>query len=292
MTGFSSLETTVKGTHYVVELRSVNHRFIDVRFRLPATIQPFESVFSESLRKVFKRGSIEVSIRSKLVALDQKPTGGVRFLVDERAAQSLKEALAKLETALGTALPLNAQALSMVGKVLIAVEETSDRNELPPELASAFDSALAGLKKEREREGNETANSLLATAKELTSLLAEMRSLAPLQAGMVREKLTNKLREAKLGGLDPVRLEQEIALIAQKSDISEELQRLGAHLAEYEDVLKEKGPVGKKLDILTQELHRETNTISSKVDDLRLTKLAMASKACIEQLREQVQNVE
>ncbi len=292
MTGFFSSEATVQGTHYVVELRSVNHRFMDLRFRLPAALQAFESVFSEAIRRSFKRGSIEVSIRSKVVSLEQKSTGGVRFLVDQKAAQSLKDALTQLEATFGGPLPVSAEALGLLGKVLISVEESSERSELPPELASVFNAALVGLKKEREREGSETAKSLHETTHELSNLLTEIRALAPLQVAIAREKLSAKLKEAKLSGLDPVRLEQEVALIAQKSDISEEIQRLGAHLAEYAELLPKQEPLGKKLDILTQELHRETNTISAKTDDLRLTKLAMAAKACIEKLREQVQNVE
>jgi uncharacterized protein (TIGR00255 family) len=292
MTGFASREATVNGTHYVIELRSVNHRFIDLRFRLPAPLQPFENVFSEAVRQVFKRGSIEVSIRSKMVSLEQRTSGGVKFLVDEKAAKSLKEALKQLENTFGLPLPLSAQVLAVLGKVLIAVEENAERNELPPELSAVFHSALASLKSEREREGSETARSLQETTSELNAVVAEMRVLAPLQPGIAREKLAAKLQEAKLVGLDPIRLEQEVAIIAQKSDISEEIQRLGAHLSEYTELLQKKEPLGKRLDILTQELHRETNTISSKTDDLRLTRLAMAAKSCIEKLREQVQNVE
>jgi uncharacterized protein (TIGR00255 family) len=292
MTGFATSEKTIDGTHFTIEMRSVNHRFLDVRFRLPSSLQSFEAALSDSLRKRFSRGSIEVSVRAKLVQLENRTGGSLRFLVDEKAAKSLSEACALLHRDYEFPAALSHSLVASMGKVIIPVEEVAEHTAMPPGFQPLFDATLQHLADARTTEGKKTQSSILSTVHTLNQLTHQIKALAPLHPALIRDRLTKRLEEWKISPVDSQRLELEVALYAQKSDIAEEIQRLESHLKEYEALLSQTGPVGKKLDFLTQELHRETNTVASKADDLRLTRLALDAKAAIEKLREQVQNVE
>lgn len=293
MTGFGRSEQVIGAYQYSVEVRSVNHRYLDLRFRLPPALQAHESTFAEAVRACVQRGSIDVSIRQKIVAQEKAVEGGTRFVVDQRAAASYLEACQWLHQKYQLSAVPSLEAIQSTGKVILAVEDSLESAPLPPELRGLVDAALAALVGERRREGAQTQASLKQTVEALKALAGQWKTLADGHPEKIRERLTKKIQQWNLGGTaDPQRLELEIAFFADRADISEEIQRFEAHLEEFSKLLSLKVPVGRKLDFLTQELHRETNTVASKADDLSLSRLAVEAKTAIEKLREQVQNVE
>jgi uncharacterized protein (TIGR00255 family) len=293
MTGFGRSEGIIGSHQYTVEVRSVNHRYLDMRFRLPPALASFENTFAEMLRAKIARGSLDVSIRSRAVTSGKGVEGTTRFVVDNRAAQSLIEACATLHAQYKTPLLPSLELLHATGKVFLSVEDGQEAAPLAPELRELVNQALTTLVAERRREGAQTQTSLQATVASLKSLANQWTQSAAQHPAKIREKLTKKIQQWNLGGTaDPQRLELEVAFYADRSDIAEEIQRFEAHLEEFTKLLTASGPVGRKLDFLTQELHRETNTVASKADDLSLSRLAVEAKTAIEKLREQVQNVE
>ncbi len=293
MTGFGRSEGVIGPTQYTVEVRSVNHRYLDMRFRLPAALAAFENTFAEILRAKIARGSLDISIRSRAVTTDKGVEGNTRFVVDMRAATSLVDACHALHAKFKTAATPSLEFFQASGKVFVAVEESQESAPLPTELRDLVTQALDALVKARNREGAQTQTSLQSTVASLKTLSAQWTQAAAGHPEKIRERLTKKIQQWNLGGTaDPQRLELEVAFFADRSDISEEIQRFEAHLDEFSQLLSGNGPVGRKLDFLTQELHRETNTVASKADDLSLSRLAVEAKTAIEKLREQVQNVE
>lgn len=292
MTGFSRVEKIIGPQQFTVELKSVNHRFLDVRFRLPPMLQPHESVFQDRLRSKLARGSVEISIRAKLVG-NEIAGSGTRFLVDEQAARSFAEACNQLRIHFPDAPAVSLDALIATGKIVLPVEASTETPALPTELLKLVDQALDGLVAERCREGAATAKTLAGLTQTLRGLCAHWRTRAHHHPEAIRERLGRKVAEWNLGTpVDAARLEWEVAFFAQRSDISEEIQRFEAHLEEFSSLLQAQQPVGRKLDFLTQELHREVNTIASKADDLEISRSSVEAKTAIEKLREQVQNVE
>lgn len=293
MTGFGRAEQVVGSTQYTVELRSVNHRYLDIRFRLPPTLQMFESVFTECVRARLQRGSLDVSIRQRLAAPSGALESSTRFVVDEKAAQSFVAACKILHEKHGTPAIPSIETMQATGKIFLSLEETQEATTLPPAIRAVFEKAVDALVVERKREGEKTCETLVETTASLKALVDQARALSGAHPSKIREKLEKRIEQWALSGnLDAARLATEVAFYAERADIAEEIQRFEAHLEEFSKLLKQPQPVGRKLDFLTQELHRETNTIASKADDLGLSRLAVEAKTAIEKLREQVQNVE
>jgi uncharacterized protein (TIGR00255 family) len=293
MTGFARVEKTVEGTHYTIEIKSVNHRYLDLRFRLPSAWQVHESTFAEWVRSHLQRGSVDFSLRQKIAPEAKALEGTTRFIVDDRAAQSLSEALSQLNKAYKIPLPPSADLLLATGKVILAVEEAAETKPAVGFLQELCNDALRLLVQERKREGQQTRQTLEQITAGLRALFQEIRALAKGHPETIRQKLTKRVGQWNLSApIDATRLETEIAFFADRADIEEEIQRFEAHLEEFSKLLALSQPIGRKLDFLTQELHRETNTIASKAGDLGISRLAVEAKTAIEKLREQVQNVE
>jgi uncharacterized protein (TIGR00255 family) len=293
MTGFGRSEGVIGSSQFTVEVRSVNHRYLDLRFRLPAALAAFENTFAEFVRSKIQRGSLDISIRQRAVTSEKGVEGNTRFIVDTRAAASLVEACQALNAQFKTPAVPSLELLHATGKVFLAVEDSAEAAPLSPELRALVAHALTALVTERTREGAQTQATLAATVACLQTLAGQWKTAAAAHPEKIRERLEKKIAQWNLGGTaDPQRLELEVAFFADRADIAEEIQRFEAHLDEFSKLVAGKGPVGRKLDFLTQELHRETNTVASKADDLSLSRLAVEAKTSIEKLREQVQNVE
>lgn len=293
MTGFARSERAIGSALVSIEIKSVNHRYLDLRFRLPNAWQNFESALGEQVRAKIQRGSVDISIRQKLTGAPSPTDGATRFVVDEKAAASLIEACQTLHRKFHTPAIPSLEFLAATGKVFLAAEEGADSATLGPELRALFQEALEVLVKERGREGEQTRKTLALTLEQLKAMATQWLVLADGQPDRIRERLQKRIEQWKLEGtVDTQRLEAEVAFYADRADISEEIQRFSAHVEEFSKLLSGKLPVGRKLDFLTQELHREANTIASKADDLGISRLAVEAKTAIEKLREQVQNVE
>jgi uncharacterized protein (TIGR00255 family) len=285
MTGFGRGVAEHGGVRATVDLRSVNHRFLDLKLR--AQIAPsLEDQLATKIRASVERGSISVSIN---VA---RPPGAGGVRIDEAAAQRAHEALRALATTLGVAPPDLALVLAQPG-VVASSDAPDDPETLDVAILGALDQALAQLQAMRAAEGRALERELLARLDEL----GRIRTAIEGQAAGVAEQLQHKLRDrlARLVGdaaIDPGRLAQEVALLAERADITEELVRLDSHLEQARAITKGTAASGRKLDFLVQEIGRELNTIGSKSQRTEITAAIVEAKSVLEKMREQVQNVE
>jgi uncharacterized protein (TIGR00255 family) len=284
MTGFATVERGEPFGRLQIDLRTVNHRYLDLTLRLPDELRPLESTLRERLSRSLQRGKVECR-----VAFTRAP--GLETPMEADAAQL--ERLAALQQAILARFPL-ARPLS-ANEILrwpgVLGEPEIPASTLASELGALAEQALEDLAASRKREGEKIRTVLLERC---TAIEAHAREVIPripeLQAAF-RERLAQRMAEAGQAP-DPDRLMQEITLFATRIDVAEEVSRLLAHVEEVRRVLAAGGAVGKRLDFLMQELNREANTLGSKSMDTVLTRLALELKVAIEQMREQVQNLE
>lgn len=290
MTGFARAEGHAEGFGWVWEIKSVNSKSLDLRFRLPPGYDGIEPPLRAQLAERLKRGAVSINL-----AITRNAAAGA--LRVNRAALAEILALAKeLGTETGAAPPRLDGLLALRG-VLESADETEDPAIIAQRQADAlknFAAALDQLVKMRAAEGKRLAAVLAARLDEIAALVkaAERGAAAQPAAAKARLKeLLAALTEA-VPALSEERLAQEAALIVARGDIREELDRLAAHLDAARGLLKEGVAIGRRLDFLCQEFNREANTLGAKAGDLELTRIGLALKAAIEQLREQVQNIE
>lgn len=283
MTAFARIERA--GAHGTLswELRSVNHRYLEPHLRLPDAFRELEGPVREALRQGLSRGKVECTLR-----LSEDATGKPLQVDRERAAQLV--AAAESVAAL-IKQPAALNPLEVLGWPGVLVVDASDPQALNNEAISLFAQALGELKKGRDREGAELARLINERLDAMSNEVVTLRALVPQMLNAQRQKILDRFADMQ-AELDPQRLEQEMVLLAQKSDVAEELDRLDTHITEVRRVLKAGGAAGRRLDFLMQELNREANTLGSKAFDPRSTQSAVNLKVLIEQMREQVQNIE
>ena len=284
MTGFAAVATELPGCSMAVELRSVNHRYLDLQLRLPDELRGLEAAMRELLTGELKRGKVDCRI-----SLNQIQPGAATLAVNaERVAQLRDAASEVLRHAPGSTPLTVAEILRWPG---VLTEPSLGPEALAAQAITLVRQALAELGASRAREGNKLRAMLEERCRGIEAQIERVAPRVPVIHDAYVEKLGARLKEA---GLDPdaERLKQELALFAAKVDVAEEVSRLSAHVAEVRRVLGEGGSSGKRLDFLMQELNREANTLGSKSVDAELSQAALELKVLIEQMREQVQNVE
>lgn len=284
MTGFARRETSGAWGALVCELRSVNHRFLEAGFRLPDELRSAEGELRQRLARDVKRGKVDCSVTYRRVQ------GAETALEVDTAA--LERLLASVRDIART-LPGNhtVNVLDVLRWPGVLRDEGDDRDELVKALHSLFGVTLEELVAARAREGERLRELLEQRCGALESLVGHVRGRLPEVHTRVRARLDERLAELK-ASVDQERLEQELAMLLQRLDVDEELDRLAGHIAEIRRVINGSEPAGRRLDFLMQELNREANTLSSKSQDLETTRSAVDMKVIIEQMREQVQNVE
>jgi uncharacterized protein (TIGR00255 family) len=293
MTGFGRAEGVVGSSHFTIEVKSVNHRYLDLRFRLPAALSLFEIPLAEVVRGTFDRGAFDISLKHKLPTATTAMAGGTRFVLDETAAKSFFEACDWLHRHYQTPAVPSLEVLAQTNRIFVPVEESQDSGTLLTELKTLLGAALADLNTMREAEGKRLRVILQEGLSELVKVADQIAAVAPEHPKKIQEKLQARVAQWKLAApVDSQRLEWEIAFFAERSDITEEIDRLRTHTREFQSMLDSGKAVGRKLDFLTQELHREVNTMGSKAPMVEITRLTVQAKTLIEKLREQVQNVE
>lgn len=291
MTGFGRSEGKIGGQRYTVEIKSVNHRYLDLRFRLPSGFSAFEPGLADLLKKSFERGSLDIVVRQAPLA--GGATAGVRLQADELAAQTFADACAALTKKLKVPVTPTAEAMALTGRIFVPVEETADDTAQWETLKALALKAAEGVGHMRQEEGRKLGQVLKAGALEVGELAEQCLKVAADHPRLVREKLQTRIAQWNIGApADAHRLEWEIAYFAERADITEEIDRLRSHAQAFVALIAESGSVGRKLDFLTQEMHREVNTMGSKAASLELTRLTVDGKQRIEKLREQAQNVE
>jgi uncharacterized protein (TIGR00255 family) len=278
MTGFGSAE---KGG-FRVEVRSLNHRFMDVTLRMPPVLGKHEMKLREILNKKFERGKFDVYVSAS-------GAGTLKLRPNIEVAKEIYNSLKGLKEGLGAAGQVDMGMLLHWKETFIHEEVTYD----PEVLFEAFTEAVSGLEEMRLKEGEELRAELRERASNVGRLNDEVLKLAPKAMEAARAKFLERLREIFTDkGCDDSRLMQEAASVAEKGDIAEETSRTRNHVEHMKQILDNGGTVGRKLDFLLQELNREANTIASKTDDFRIANLVIDMKAEIEKAREQAQNVQ
>ena len=282
MTAFANAEGQTEAGRVSCELRALNHRFLEIGFRLPEELRVLEPNMRERISAKVSRGKLDVSMRiagSQAGDALQLNAGYVERL--STIAQELDAALPALRVDLGTLLQLPG----------VLEARDIDAETLQRDALAVLDVALADFIKAREREGNKLKAAIAERVDAVEKIAAEVRTLVPVIREGQRAKLAARMGEVA-GQLDQGRLEQELVLWLQKLDVDEELDRLESHIAEARRVLAQREPVGRRLDFLLQEFNREANTLGSKSVDARTSNAAVELKVLIDQIREQVQNIE
>jgi len=291
MTGYGQASTEVKEARVTVELRTLNHRYADLRLRLPPELASAERELRRTILQRIKRGRVELTINVEPIEGGASRPQLNRPLLDEvlAACKTLRDEL-QIEGLPDMRSLLGVHGMFRNATVVLAWDE-GDREALDRSLGEALDA----LDKERLREGRHLQQDLSKRLTEMSQIVAKIRECA----GRIPDKLQGRLVERLNGlagdvALDPARVAQEAVLLAERGDVTEELVRLEGHLAQAAKLVDRPDgkPVGKPLDFLSQEMQRETNTVNSKSADLELSRMALQLKAEVEKVREQVQNLE
>lgn len=289
MTGFARRDGSVSGYRYAWEIRSVNGRGLDLRFRLPPGWDGVEAKARAKAGEVLARGNVSASLQ---LAREGATT---TFRIDTALLDALVETARRYGDLEGLR-PSSVDGLLAVKGVVEVVENLPDetaRAAIERDLVAAFEATLKDFVAARRQEGRALAGVLGRHVDEIERLFTEAEALPARTPEAIRARLAEQL--AVLLGrqeLDPVRLHQEAALIATRADVREEIDRLKAHVAQARQLLASPEAVGRRLDFLAQEFNRETNTLCSKSNDTELTRIGLALKATVDQFKEQVQNVE
>ena len=280
MTAFARSESG----HISWEIRSVNHRYLEVGVKVPDAFRSLEIGLRNKLKARLNRGKIDCQLR-----IGHSQASEANLSIDEKLLEDLTGALATIIPKLETVAPVNPlEVLKWPG---LLSEPTEDEETIKRTVVELFDAALAQLIEMRSSEGAELRKIILEKLADLRSIVEQAATEAPIISARQRDKMISKLNDLKIEA-DPGRIEQELVIMAQKSDVAEELDRLNTHIEEVSATLDSKKAVGRRLDFLMQELNREANTLSSKAVATNTTIQAVELKVAIEQMREQIQNIE
>jgi len=284
MTAFARQQTHGEFGELTWEIRSVNHRFLEATVRLPEELRGIEPAVRERVSARLGRGKVECNLRLKTGS-----AAATELQVNERLVEQILSAADKMAHRLHSSHQLSIMDILRWPGVI----ETAERDFNPVQEAALalLDQGLAGLLEAREREGARLAELIEQRVQGMHTQVATARERMPQVIDAVRERLRTRLAELA-DSLDQERVEQEMALLAQRLDVDEEMDRLRTHLEEVSRVLGQDEPVGRRLDFLMQELNREANTLGSKSADSDTTAISVEMKVLIEQMREQVQNIE
>jgi uncharacterized protein (TIGR00255 family) len=286
MTGFARVEELHQLGSLIWELRSVNHRYLDLSFRLPEDFRTLEPTLRERIGKRLSRGKVEVNLRWQAAS-----SLSTSFQLNEALLSQYLSTCEALSSRFSHLAPINPLELLKTPNVLIP--EALPLDQLHITALAALDRALDVLVSSRQAEGARLAETLRERATAVAERVEEVALHQPEVIEKQRERLLSRLEELQSEvPIDSARLEQEMVFAAQRLDIDEELDRLRSHLDELNQILQSTEPVGRKLDFLMQEFNREANTLSSKSSDTSSTHHAVEMKVLIEQMREQIQNIE
>ena len=283
MTAFARVEKRLDAATLIWELKSVNHRYLEVSPRLPDAFRDLEGPLREQCRKALGRGKVEVGLRYQLKGGDGNLT------LNEELVQQLSVAARRVGDIMLHPAPVDVAEILRFPGVLQGME--ADLSGLGKAALALLDDGLKALAEARAREGEILAGLLEERLDGVLVQVERVRAALPGILDNLRDKLKRRVEEV-VASPDPQRLEQEIVILAQKMDVAEELDRLIAHVGEVRRSLSDGGQIGRRLDFLMQELNREANTLGSKSVDTETTQAAVELKVLIEQMREQVQNIE
>ena len=289
MTGYGRAETILKGKKTVAEIKSLNHRYLEVSLRLPPTIASLEMEIKKKIAKVFSRGKIEVSIRMDYNGSPDKVTG---FDLNIPLLRSYYSLLCRIKQELNMKDEITLAMMAAFRDAFAAPEE-DDIAAVWQLLEVMLDEAIVALTVMREKEGDVLCRDLRDRAATIARLLDVVGNRGPQALAAYQNRLRERIKELRGDmEIDESRLMQEIAIMAEKSDIMEEIVRLRSHIDQFNDMLQSDQAVGRKVDFLIQEMGREVNTIGSKSGDAEISRHVIEIKSELARIREQVQNIE
>ncbi len=283
MTAFGRGEDKGDWGRAIWEVRSVNHRYLEVSPRLPEDLRILENAVRERVAARLGRGKIDCSLR-----FDAEEATATDLTINHDLAQKLIQACDVISEKLPTSTPTPLDILRWPG---VVQREPPDPETLSQPLMALLDSTLDQLVETREREGDKLATMIEERCARAAEMVTELRDRLPEIMTALRERLLKRAEELQIE-LERERLDQELVLLAQRYDVAEELDRLDTHIAEIRRILKKDGPVGRRLDFLMQELNREANTLGAKTAHIDYSNTSVELKVLIEQMREQIQNIE
>ncbi len=287
MTGFGRAEGQDKTHALTVELRSVNHRYCDVVVRLPRLFSSLEEKIKKQVKARFARGRIEVSVASS-----GRSEVKNCLKLDLEAAASYVKQMTHLKDSLALSGEITVAMVSQFRGVLTFSETTEPLEALTKNLDKTFLRAMTSLEKMRKNEGKALSSDLRKRLQSVSKSLSVIKSREKGVLDTYHKRLQTRVADLSQGvKVDPLRLAQEVAIFAERSDISEERTRLAAHIDQFKLILRKDGGIGRSLDFLVQEMHREVNTISSKSSDQEISIQVLALKSELEKIKEQVQNI-
>ena len=284
MTAFARAQTHATGFVLTWEIRSVNHRFLETQFRLPDQLKGIEYPLRETLRKHLKRGKLDCTLRMERQAEESAMVLNRPLLLQVLA---MVEQIRRDAPEIGSPNPMD--LLRWPG--VIGDDAGLDDSAQAIKVTDLFEEALSELMAHRQREGEQLGATISARLDEIDQVVSAVKAATASIGHRIQAKLQARLADLQVT-LDPGRLEQEVALLAQRADIAEELDRLSIHVEEARSILRGPGPHGRRLDFLTQELNREANTLGAKATMVENSQKSVDLKVIIEQIREQVQNIE
>ena len=287
MTGFGQAAWSGGGVRLSVEVRGVNHRYLDLRLSLPRDCQSWEPQIKPLIADVVERGKVDVTITRTGASAAARCVE-----IDEQAARELVGAFRRLKKSLGLPGDIDVALLQARSDLVRLVDRPRDPSADLPRVKMLVEKAVRAFERARVREGKALQSDMKQRCANLIKIETALRKRCKEIVPMLAERLRKRLRKLVDDQVDEQRLLQETAILAERCDVTEELVRLSTHLKRLAGLMREKGSVGKPIDFLLQEIHREFNTIASKSSDVEVTRLTLEARAEVEKVREQTQNVE
>ena len=289
MTGYGRAFVEIEGRQMTVEVKSVNHRFLDISFRMPRNLMFLEDAARKAIGARLARGHVEVFVAYRNLRTDARTVQ-----VDEALFSAYVEALRRLRDAAGPELrdDRTLMGIAHMPDVMTVTEAEEDQDAVRALLEAALGQALDALCAMRAREGEAIRDDLKSRVDAIERMTEAVEARYPETVAAYTQRLRAAMEELAGSGVDETRLMMEVAVMADRSAIAEETVRLHSHILQLRNVFESPEPIGRRVDFIVQELNREVNTISSKSQDIPITQLTVDMKAEIEKLREQVQNIE
>ncbi len=288
MTGYGRAETVCQNKNIIVEAKSVNHRFLEIVLRTPSALFPLELEYKKKISDKFKRGRIEVFIK-----LEGDNADVSKVNLNMEVARDYINVLNRLNEEFNLQSSVTIQTLAGFRDIFTPPAEAQIDADFLNQVEKTFLEALSILAGMRQEEGLVMFQDMQMRLREIAEILKSIKSRAPLVVAEYQKRLSEKVKELTEGyTLDDTRLAQEVAIMADRTDITEEIVRMNSHISQFEALLQSEGTEGRKIDFLLQEMNREINTIGSKVGDVAITRHVIEVKSELGKLREQAQNIE
>lgn len=288
MTGYGRARMTIHDRDITVELRSVNHRYLDVNVKAPRVYGFLDEATKSAVGKMIARGKVDV-----FIGIDATAAGDEKIILNTKILEGYLDALHEIRDRYGLEDDISVMRVAKMPDVFSAEKQEADADEIKSDVLQVLTEAADDFCAMREREGEKMREDIISRGQKILQLVSQVEERSPKAVEEYRAKLTARMNEVLADtAIDPQRILAEAAIYADKTAVDEETVRLRSHIQQLELMANDTKPIGRKLDFLVQEMNREANTIGSKANDLDLSKIVVELKGEIEKIREQVQNIE